>query len=68
MSYRPTSVVALVASLCTILLALFIQCDRAQAEEPVFAAGTQFKPGQVENKEKQKVPCGTAEEVEGKIR
>ncbi len=64
MSYRRTSALAFFVSLSA---ALLVRCEPSQADEAIFATGTQFTPGQIENKEKRKVPCGTVEEVEGKF-
>ncbi len=38
-----------------------------RAQESILEGGTRYSVGQIENKEKQKLPCGTVEEVDGKF-
>lgn len=50
-----------------LLTLMLLLSRRSRAQEAVFESGTHFAVGQIENKEKQKVPCGTVEEVDGKF-
>lgn len=61
-TFRPWRICIIVAATS---ISAAIQWSRA--DEAVFASGTQFTAGQVENKEKKKVPCGTIEAVDGKF-